>query len=770
MKFEPNTRADYIYLGGDTKFSVPFSYINKSHIVIVVNDDIENPITNFEWTHEHEIEIKSEINTGDKISIYRQTPIDDKMVKFTNGNILDEYTQNLAQDQTFNVVQEIKDSQDELNADMQEFVNIKDSINDQMQLITEAGEKAKIAVEFCQDTQELVNNIGTTFNELQEKVRDGVPTRVTQNLFAINVFDKKLSGDELVGLAKQGSTQSAKDYPNAYLELAKEYNEGETKLFKSDDNLSYVHSYQGNITGTFYTDITSELAQGVTVYSDVELSNVIGTVENYQEVEADKYKGSITDTLYVAKDNVLEKATHIYSDKTLINCIGAIEDIKEANANVYEAEVSGRFYISPDEPFRRGQKVYSDAVLTKEKGEITYLGTISVDRYTLEDNKDFYVPKDTVLASGVEIFADKSLTTSLGTITVKGTTTSSSWYYYKLNSATIGDSNSGSRNGYSKVDLSKYPNTEWLTKLESEKIFPLYSDKECTKPLYSDYYELYLCGAYVKGSSGLASSSSVDGFILVGYKHKNYTSPVCDRLSIINARSNINKSCQLINTSAQTVTPYICLNNEPTKYSYKKVETIADINVISINEENYEPYTLLDKDTNTYIKITNIDYQLLVKETSHSSLVMNLVGAGPEEVTNLGLASASGIVFEYKEYANTHKIVDSKYKAAITNLLLLTNTSEFYMIDTTEETFMLPTLDLTKNIYFNVGNILLVESVIDVVTQTQLNKRLANYALMTDETVVALTEYVSESGKVLAEVKELITEAEVIASDTLEEF
>lgn len=767
---EFNTRADYKYLGGDTIFSVPFSYINKSHVIVVVNGDTENPITDFTWLSENEIRINSEINTGDVVSIQRHTPIDDKMVQFTNGNILDEYTQNLSQDQLFNIVQEVKDGQDDLNADMQEFVNIKDAVNDQMQLITEAGEKAEIAVELCQDTQELVNNIGTTFNELQEQVRDGVPTRVTDNLFTIKVYDKTLTDGELVGLAEQGSTVSAKDYPNAYLELAKEYDEGETKIFTSSDAVSYVNAYQGEVTGNFYTSIDKPLANGVTVYSDNTLNSSLGTVEVYTEVNADKYKGSITDTLFIASNAEIEKATHVYSDKTLLNLVGTIEDVKQADANKYTAEVSGDFYVSPDALFKRGQKVYSDATLTKEKGEITYLGTISVDRYVLNDNMEFYVPKDTVLTQGVEIFSDKTLTTSLGEITVKGTTISSSWYYYKLSSATIGDSNSKTRYGYSKVDLSKYANTEWLTKLESGKIFPLYSDKECTKPLYSDYYKLYLCGAYVKGSSGLANSASVDGFILVGYKHKNYTSPVCNLLNILNARSTINNSCQLVNTSGTTSSPYICLNHEPTKYAYKKVETVDDIKVISINNENYEPYTLIGKDENEYVKITGTDYQLLVKETTHQSMVIKISNHDPEEVNSLGLDSSNGVVLEYNEYSNGHKVVDSKYQSVILNLLTSEETSSFYIIDRYNETLTLPTLDKTKKVYFTVGNTLLIDSVINVITQEHLDRRLADYALMTDDTVHTLIQYVAESGATLAEVKELITEAEVIASDTLEEF
>ena len=768
---EFNTRADYKYLGGDTIFSVPFSYINKSHVIVVVNGDTENPITDFTWLSENEIRINSEINTGDVVSIQRHTPIDDKMVQFTNGNILDEYTQNLSQDQLFNIVQEVKDGQDDLNADMQEFVNIKDAVNDQMQLITEAGEKAEIAVELCQDTQELVNNIGTTFNELQEQVRDGVPTRVTDNLFTIKVYDKTLTDGELVGLAEQGSTVSAKDYPNAYLELAKEYAEGETKIFTSSDAVSYVNAYQGEVTGNFYTSIDKPLANGVTVYSDNTLNSSLGTVEVYTEVNADKYKGSITDTLFIASNAEIEKATHVYSDKTLLNLVGTIEDVKQANANKYTAEISGDFYISPDALFKRGQKVYTDATLTKEKGEITYLGTISVDRYVLNDNMEFYVPKDTVLTQGVEVFSDKTLTTSLGEITVKGTTISSDWYYYKFNGASVGYENTFFKYGYAKVDLTKYANLNWFNKLEGDKIFPLYSDKECTKPLYSTTYNCYLYGAYIKGKGGFSNNYDTNGFILVGYKNAagtqgGYYNP----FNIMNAHSYINKDSKLVSTSGTTTSSYICLNHEPTKYSYKKAETIDNIKVISINNENYEPYTLAGKDENEYIKITGTDYQLLVKETTHQSMVIKISNHDPEEVISLGLDSSNGVVLEYNEYINGHKVVDSKYQSVILNLLTSEETSPFYIIDRDNETITLPTLDKTKKVYFTVGNTLLIDSVINVITQEHLDRRLADYALMTDDTVHTLIQYVAESGATLAEVKDLINDAESIAENILKEF
>jgi len=122
-------RVDYIYSSGERLFSVPFSYIEESHVYVLV-DGIKT--TNFEFMTQNQIKINDEINEGATVSIRRSTPLDNEMVKFTDGNILDEYTQNLAKTQTLNAVQEVRDEQDTLNANMQEFIDLKNSVNEQL--------------------------------------------------------------------------------------------------------------------------------------------------------------------------------------------------------------------------------------------------------------------------------------------------------------------------------------------------------------------------------------------------------------------------------------------------------------------------------------------------------------------------------------------------------------------------------------------------------------------------------------------------------------
>ena len=112
MANEYYARVDYIYEGGNTKFSIPFPYIDKSHIVAIINEDTENPITDLEFLTDNQVQLNTEIMTRATVSIRRITPLDNRFVDFTDGNILDEESQDLSALQVFDVVQEIKDSND----------------------------------------------------------------------------------------------------------------------------------------------------------------------------------------------------------------------------------------------------------------------------------------------------------------------------------------------------------------------------------------------------------------------------------------------------------------------------------------------------------------------------------------------------------------------------------------------------------------------------------------------------------------------------------
>lgn len=100
-------RKEYIYEGGDAVFSIPFPYIKKNHINVLINGERTE---NYTFLNSTQIRVTQILDVKASIIIARTTPIDEKMVNFSNTSILDKDVQNLAQDQVFNTVQEIYDN------------------------------------------------------------------------------------------------------------------------------------------------------------------------------------------------------------------------------------------------------------------------------------------------------------------------------------------------------------------------------------------------------------------------------------------------------------------------------------------------------------------------------------------------------------------------------------------------------------------------------------------------------------------------------------
>jgi len=111
-------RKEYTYSGGDAIFSVPFSYIDKTHIGVYVNG---TKTSGWTWLSESQIEILSpSLINGDLVVVARETPIAEKLVTFTDTSILNEDVQNLAQDQVFDAIQEVTDNETKFELDMTE--------------------------------------------------------------------------------------------------------------------------------------------------------------------------------------------------------------------------------------------------------------------------------------------------------------------------------------------------------------------------------------------------------------------------------------------------------------------------------------------------------------------------------------------------------------------------------------------------------------------------------------------------------------------------
>ena len=116
-------RADYTYDGSTELYSVPFDYIDEEHVVVIINDDEDNPV-DYTWQSETQIMLDSDelgLEADDTISIRRITPVDEKLAVFTDGNILDEETQNTAHKQILYAIQELADDTTETMLEITDY-------------------------------------------------------------------------------------------------------------------------------------------------------------------------------------------------------------------------------------------------------------------------------------------------------------------------------------------------------------------------------------------------------------------------------------------------------------------------------------------------------------------------------------------------------------------------------------------------------------------------------------------------------------------------
>lgn len=179
-------RKEYVYSGGDAIFSIPFSYIKKEHISVLVNDEATE---NYTYLNNSQIQVNDTLETNDVVSIIRSTPIDSRMVVFSDTSILDKKAQNLAQEQVFDAIQEVYDNNIKFNIDTlnileankeeleqtitdnkQELLDIQSSFESEVtQTIADNKQELENAI---QDFEDEVNETIETVQEAAEKVNE----------------------------------------------------------------------------------------------------------------------------------------------------------------------------------------------------------------------------------------------------------------------------------------------------------------------------------------------------------------------------------------------------------------------------------------------------------------------------------------------------------------------------------------------------------------------------------------------------------------------
>ena len=257
-------RVDYSY-SGDSYFTIPFSYIKKEHIVVLVNDV---KTTNYTYITSSQIEVKDELQAEDVVSIRRTTPIKDKLVSFTDLNILNGETQNLAQEQVFNAVQEMYDKNEQQTQNFQKDINAyKEEIEDKIQEVKDATDVIntfKESVETCVKKAEEASNSADVATAKAEELKDSVDAVSELESGITNKANRNLDNIDWNNLdqrAKDSLGATIKSYHNVVYGVAK------TVAFGGDYADFTAVNISSYADGTYYVykvDTTNEETQEVT--------------------------------------------------------------------------------------------------------------------------------------------------------------------------------------------------------------------------------------------------------------------------------------------------------------------------------------------------------------------------------------------------------------------------------------------------------------------------------------------------------------------------
>jgi hypothetical protein len=101
-----NSNVEYIANGSTNQFDITFSYIDRTHIKVFV-DNVED--TTFTFINDNRIQTTSMPANTAVVKLDRQTPISSRLVDFQDGSVLTEADLDKSADQNFFIAQETED-------------------------------------------------------------------------------------------------------------------------------------------------------------------------------------------------------------------------------------------------------------------------------------------------------------------------------------------------------------------------------------------------------------------------------------------------------------------------------------------------------------------------------------------------------------------------------------------------------------------------------------------------------------------------------------
>lgn len=180
----------YVAAAGQRDFDVPFPYINRSHVKVRVNG---TPVVPFSWPSATRLRLPAGVAGGAAIEIERETPVEEQLVKFQDGNILTSEDLNIAVQQLLYKQQEVTGLYDRSLRAAQ--VRVGDSLG----IVTNPEDVAQELAELV-----LENQVLDTFRARISDIDLNANSILSQSL-ALNdltsVVDTLLGGDPGTGIA-----------------------------------------------------------------------------------------------------------------------------------------------------------------------------------------------------------------------------------------------------------------------------------------------------------------------------------------------------------------------------------------------------------------------------------------------------------------------------------------------------------------------------------------------------------------------------------------
>ena len=314
-------RNDVLYSGGDKLFSITFSYIKKEHIKVFVN---EEETDNFTFNNDSQILINDEITVGDLISIRRNTPIDTRMVVFSDTSILNKDNQNLAQTQVFDAVQEMKDDNTTFQINIEEIISdfegdtntaieaIETIANTAKSNSETALEEAGTALSYSNAAVNTANAASTLASTANTNASNAVSTATTAATNASNAVSTantaNTNSQNAVSTANTASTNASSALEKANTAL----NTSNTALSNSQTAVSTANTASTNASSAVSTANTASS----TASSAASTASEAKTTAETASGKVDTFEENIADVIEAAQNiNQFETAVQTATTK-----------------------------------------------------------------------------------------------------------------------------------------------------------------------------------------------------------------------------------------------------------------------------------------------------------------------------------------------------------------------------------------------------------------------------------------------------------------------